>query len=353
MRACRPTEARSARCVGSPIAAARSPAPPSYDAFGAVRFQSGASLSLGYTGQLTDPGARLHRSPGTAAGPDPGSLPLGRHPAAQRARLPGLRPVPRMSPTNPNHLGEIEWELDGRPDCTLRVGTAMVGIFAILLTSVVAGACLATAGWCLTFLMLGLGLSSTTGLLVATAVIVIAFALIACALDAACRDVDTRHWGDGGEVWLGCGGWSLEWRARGTPATRLGRLPVIQAVHAVINEYRFLSQRSGSRAENSKWMRQGISRQRVHARALVFQQASCRRAASGVTFQSGRREILRLAVRTQEAGTKMKTVISGFGLGTRTAAHTGMFSTRRARSMRMCAPNGSVIGDDNFPNRRR
>ncbi len=155
-----------------------------------MRDQTGSSLALGYTGQLTDPSTGFIDLRARQLDPT-----LGRFLSADSVQpnAPGTQGYNLYAYTanNPTTWVDLSGHAIGDPTAAAS-GTAMVGIFAMLLTSAVAGACIATAGWCLPFLVLGLGLSSTTGLLVATAVIVITFALIACALDAACQALTHR-----------------------------------------------------------------------------------------------------------------------------------------------------------------
>ncbi len=218
-----------------------------YDAFGAVRSQTGSSLSLGYTGQLTDPRTGFVDLRARQLDPT-----LGRFLSADTVQpnAPGSQGYNLYAyvANNPTTWTDLSGNLVGDPT-TAASGTAMVGIFAILLTSAVAGACIATAGWCLPFLVLGLGLSSTTGLLVATAVIVITFALIACALDAACQALTHRI----GATVAKYGSAAVAGAWSGGPEDArhaAGAFPVIPAVSAVIDGYRYLTERTNSKGQS-------------------------------------------------------------------------------------------------------
>ncbi len=220
----------------------------SYDAFGAVRSQTGSSLSLGYTGQLTDPSTGFVDLRARQLDPT-----LGRFLSADSVQpnAPGTQGYNLYAYTanNPTTWTDLSGNSIGDPTAAAS-GTAMVGIFAMLLTSAVAGACIATAGWCLPFLVLGLGLSSTTGLLVATAVIVITFALIACALDAACQALTHRIGATVAKY--GSAAVAGAWNGGPEDARNAAQaFPVVPAVHAIIDEYQHLTQRSSQSSRGS------------------------------------------------------------------------------------------------------
>ncbi len=149
-----------------------------------MRSQTGASLSLGYTGELTDPTTGFVDLRARELDPT-----LGRFLSADTVQpnAPGSQGYNLYAyvANNPTTWTDPSGH-STNGDAAGAAGTAAaVSIFSLLLFTSLAAACFAFIG-CGPFLVAGALLSSTGGLLVLTGLIIAVFAEVACSLNAAC-----------------------------------------------------------------------------------------------------------------------------------------------------------------------
>ncbi len=221
----------------------------SYDAFGAVRSQTGASLSLGYTGELTDPSTGFVDLRARELDPT-----LGRFLSADTVQpnAPGSQGYNLYAyvANNPTTWTDPSgYSTNG--DAAGAAGTAAaVSVFSLLLFTSLAAACFAFIG-CGPFLVAGALFSSTGGLLAVTGLLIAVFAEVACSLNAACYAA-TQQIGQTIKAYgsaAAAGAWS---GGPGDARNAIGALPVIPVVQSVINEYRYFTQRSKQGAQSQE-----------------------------------------------------------------------------------------------------
>ena len=150
---------------------------------------------------------------------------------------------------NPTTWVDLSGHAIGGTTTGAAAGAAAVSILALLTLSTLAVACLAFVG-CGPFLVAGTLLTSTGGLLALTGLIILVFAEIACSLNSACYAATQQI----GQTITAYGSAAAAGAWNGGPEdarNAAGAFPVIPAVHAIVDAYQHLTQRSGQSGQNS------------------------------------------------------------------------------------------------------